>query len=92
VENDELFARAAFGQQVDQFWLSQIGNYLQTRAREEYTAALESLKSCDPTDARLVMKLQGDIWRTEAFEKWLSEAILDGIKALDLVENSDGEN
>ena len=86
IENDELYARATFGQQVQAFWDSDVGGYLRTRARECYTAAIRELKSCDPADWKNVAKLQGEVWRSESFEDWLSEGILDGLKSLDLLE------
>lgn len=89
LESEELYARAAFGQQAQQFWSSQLGEYLQGRARECYTAAIRELKICDPTDAKRVSRLQGEVWRAESFEDWLSEAILDGLKSLDLIESGD---
>ena len=54
MENEELYARAAFGKQVEAFWDSQIGQYLQTRAREEYTDAVQALLKVDPSDSARV--------------------------------------
>ena len=89
LESDELYARAAFGKQAQLFWDSPLGSYLQDRARECYTAAIRELKDCDPTDTKKIVRLQADIWKTEMFELWLSEAIMDGIKSLDLIEGED---
>lgn len=89
-DNEELYERAGFGQAVDAFWNSQVGNYLRNRALECYNSAIAELKSCDPTDSKRVMRLQGEIWQAENFDHWLSEALLDGIKALDLLENPEG--
>lgn len=87
MENDELYARAAFGKQVELFWSSAVGNYLRGRARECYTAAVQQLKSCDPTDAKLVMRAQGDIWKAESLEQWIADAISDGLKSLDIIDH-----
>lgn len=89
MESNELLERAAFGKQVELFWGSAIGQYLQARARDQYTACVQELKTVDPTDWRAVAKLQHDLRIAEDFESWLSEAVLDGVKALDLLE---GEN
>ena len=89
MENDELYARAAFGKQVELFWSSAVGAYLRARAQEVYNAAIAELKSCDPTDTKKIVKLQSDIFKAEALETWLSEAILDGIKALDLIDSGE---
>ena len=82
----ELWERAAFGKQVELFWGSQIGIYLQNRARECYTAGISELKAVDPMDAKAVMAAQNKVWQAEQFERWLSEAVLDGAKALELLE------
>ena len=87
IDKSELYARASFGQQVQSFWDSDVGGYLRTRAQECYTAAIRELKSCDPADWKKVARLQGEVWRSESFEDWLSEAIMDGLKSLDLLES-----
>lgn len=89
MDKEELYARTAFGKQVDQFYSSAVGSYLRERAREECGTALMALKSCDPTDSKLVARLQGEVWRSESFENWLGEAILDGLKSLELIESGD---
>jgi hypothetical protein len=88
-QRDELFVRASFGKQVGEFWSSALGTYLRDRAVEEYTAAIRELKVCDPTDAPRISRLQGEVWRAESFETWMSEAILDGLKSLDLLESGE---
>lgn len=90
--NQELFDRAGFGKQADLFWSSRLGAYLRERASEVYTTAIAELKICDPSDSKKILRLQGDIWKSEQFNVWLSEAILDGIKALDLIESGDSDD
>ena len=94
-EHDEekiiLLQRAAFGREVDEFWGSRIGGYLQDRARECYTAAILELKTVDAEDTKKIRHLQNEVWKAEMVEKWLSEVILDGIKALELLEGNDNE-
>ena len=88
-QEQELYDRAAFGKQIEQFWGSPIGNYLQSRARECYTAGVLGLKSCDPTDWRVVQGFQNQIAKSEDFEKWLSDGVADGLKALEILEGND---
>lgn len=85
----ELLERIAFGQQVELFWSSRIGGYLQSRARSMYTAAIQDLKAVDPTDAKSVMRLQNQVWLAEEFERWLTEAMMDGMKSLEILEGVD---
>jgi hypothetical protein len=91
MENDELLERAAFGKQVELFWGSRVGSYLRDRAQECYTAAIVQLKTHDPTDAKGMQHLQNEIWKAEEFERWLSEAVLDGMKSLEILESDDNE-
>ena len=87
----ETVETAVFGKQVEIFWDGQIGQYLLANTLEEYNSALESLKTCDPSDSKNIMKLQGRIWRAESFKEWLSAAITNGMKALDILEGIDDE-
>lgn len=89
LDDAELLDRAQFGKQVEAFWDSRVGGYLQARARECYTAAIQELKVCDATDAKRVMYLQNEVWKAEMFERWLSEAVMDGLKSLELLEGDD---
>lgn len=87
----ELYDRAAFGKQIEQFWSSAVGNYLQSRATECYTAAIQGLKSVDPQDWKAVQHLQNEISKAEQFKQWLSDGVADGLKALDIIQGNDDE-
>lgn len=90
---NELLERAGFGKQVELFWGSRIGGYLQSRAQVCYTDAIQELKTCDPQNWTKVQDLQNKIWIAERFEQWLSEAVQDGIKSLEILngEEEDGD-
>jgi hypothetical protein len=89
MDNQELLERAGFGKEVELFWGSGIGQYLRNRAQECYSEAIQSLKSVDPTDTRAVIKAQNEVRVAEMFEQWLSQAVLDGLKALELLQGED---
>lgn len=91
MDNLELLERAGFGKEVELFWGSGIGQYLRNRAQECYTTAIKELKSVDPTDPRAVMKAQNEVRVAEMFEEWLTEAVIDGIKALELLEGDESD-
>jgi hypothetical protein len=91
VDNQELLERAGFGKEVELFWGSGIGQYLRNRAQECYSEAIESLKTVDATDTRAVMKAQNEARVAEMFEQWLSQAVLDGLKALELLEGESSD-
>lgn len=89
MDNQELLERAGFGKEVELFWGSGIGQYLRNRAQECYSEAIQNLKSVDPTDTRAVIKAQNEARVAEMFEQWLSQAVLDGLKALELLEGEE---
>ena len=89
MDNLELLERAGFGKEVELFWGSGIGQYLRNRAQECYSEAIQNLKSVDPTDTRAVIKAQNEARVAEMFEQWLSQAVLDGLKALELLEGEE---
>ena len=91
MDNLELLERAGFGREVELFWGSGVGQYLRNRAQECYTEAIQALKSVDPTDPRAVMKAQNDVRVAEMFEQWLTEAVTDGLKALELLDGESAE-
>lgn len=91
-EQIELLRTKAFGDMVSEFWSSGIGAYLRTQAQELYNAALEEFKTVDPTDAKSVMRVQNNMRVAEYFEEWLNSAIIQGIKALELLEGIDDED
>lgn len=91
MEDLELLERAGFGREVELFWGSSIGQYLRNRAQECYTESIQALKSVDPTDYRAVIKAQNDVRVAEMFEQWLSEAVTDGLKALELLDGESSE-
>lgn len=89
VTRDHL-ERAIFGKQVEEFWDSEIGQYLLARALQEYNTALEELKVCH--NIADMFTLQGKVWRAESFQNWLSAAITDGLKAKNILEHGDDED
>lgn len=88
-EEQQWLEMAAFGKQVEQFWGSRLGIYLQNRAQDCYNAAISELKIADPTDAQKIMKLQNEVKLAERFTGWLSEAVRDGLHAIDVLEGED---
>lgn len=87
-EDRELIVKmAVFGKQVDQFMSTDIGRYLLDRSDDEAVKALTAFKTCDPTDVNTVIKLQNIIKQSENFRLWLDEAVTDGLKALNILED-----
>jgi len=83
---DMAVRTAVFGEQVQQFLQSDIGDYLLKRAAEEEAAAIEALVSWKrwedgPTEA----ELRERIFRARNFQTWLGEAVQRGLQALELL-------
>jgi hypothetical protein len=76
-----LMDTAVFGERVSQFLKTDIGQYLIDRADDQRDAAVEELKKVDAWDARVITKLQHQIWMIEQFKTWLADAVVAGLQA-----------
>lgn len=86
--DDPIVRSAVFGKQVEQFLDTAIGRYLVGRAEEEAERALSQLRTVAPWRRRRIMDLQNQVYRAEAFQQWLADAIIDGQQALTIIEDS----
>jgi hypothetical protein len=88
IESKELLLRrAAFGKQVEQFMNTDIGKYLMHRATEEVIEAFAEFKKCDAREGKAIEKVQNKIYRAESFKSWLTDAVLDGVAAYNILED-----
>ena len=90
-DNADLMASAVLGQQISSFLNSDVGRYLQTRAKRVYNTAVEQFKRVDPADTNAVRTIQSDMWKAEAFEGWLTQGIQEGLTALGILEGLDDD-
>lgn len=81
--------RAIFGKEVEQFWDSDIGKYLQHRATRCYSSAIEKLKSANATDTAAIVQAQKEAWQAEQFIQWMTQAIEEGLESLGIVQGKD---
>ena len=88
-QRNELYARAAFGREVEEFWDSRIGKYLQAHANTQYTSAVEDFKFADVTDSKELLKIQARMLLADSFKDWLSSAIAEGLRSLGLLEGTE---
>lgn len=86
-ESEVLLDVAIFGEQVDQFLKSDIGQYLLQHAAAEEARGLSELKRVLCTDPEAVWKAQNKVWRGESFRIWLTEAVSAGLKAQEVLED-----
>lgn len=87
--NDPLVRAAVFGEKVQEFLRSDIGDFLLKRAEAELTAAINSLKSVDPMQMTTVIILQERIRQLERFETWLGDAVQEGLTAISVIEGEE---
>jgi hypothetical protein len=90
-ENAELVYNAVLGQQIESFIKSDIGKYLQARAKKVYNTAVEDFKRLNPADIEMVRKCQTEMWKAEAFMGWLEQGIQEGLNSLGILEGLDDE-
>lgn len=84
--NDPQVRVAVFGQQVQDFLGTEIGDFLVRRAADSLDLAVEKLKKVDPTKTTEVMALQVEIKYLENFVSWLGGAVQDGLNAVAALE------
>lgn len=82
----ELFEKAIFGKQVEDFLGTDIAKYLVKRAEAEEEEAMDQLKIADPSDFNTIRKLQNRIVVVESIQQWLADAIVEGQHALAIIE------
>ncbi len=85
-EIEALMEYATLGEQVKSFMQSDVGKFLLARAKQEYDAGIDALKSVKPTDVAGLLIAQNNVRRAESIRGWLEEAIVTGLKALDVLE------
>lgn len=85
----ELYAEAALGRQVEGFFQGDLGRYLLGCADQEIESAMDELKHVHPWRSRKIRDLQNKIYRAESFKVWLSELIIRGQQALATLETTE---
>jgi len=86
-EIEILFDVAVLGEQVDQFFKSDIGKYLLEHAAAQEAEGLNELRRVDCKNPEVVWNAQNKVWIAEKFRVWLEEAIQAGLKARMILED-----
>jgi hypothetical protein len=85
--NDPRVRSAGFAELIEDFWKSDIGQYLMKRAKEESDEAtillVEHAHTMKPQEIR---NAQTAIWRASKFAEWLGEAYAAGCADLKILE------
>lgn len=87
--NDPLVRAAVFGEKVQEFLRSEIGDFLLKRVEAQLAVSIESLKSVDPGKTTQVVVLQERIRLLEGFESWLGDAVQEGLTAISVIEGEE---
>ncbi len=87
--NDDLplIVDLNLGLDAEQFLNTPLGRYLLDRADEEKEEALADFRKADPGNYAVISDIQNRIWRSEAFSRWLAEAIHIGRHAENELKN-----
>ena len=81
-----MLRRAVFGKQVEAFLSSDIGRYLLSRALEQKKLAQAEFLEVNCADVEKVRQLQNTIMQANSIAGWLSDAVQDGLQALNIIE------
>jgi hypothetical protein len=84
---DLMVRRAVFGEQVHIFMNTDIGKYMIARAKEQRANAYVEFTDCDVNDTAQVQQIQNKIRVAECIEQWLGDAVGDGLRALNILED-----
>jgi hypothetical protein len=91
-EDETLMRTAIFGQEVELFLKSHIGDFLVKHAQAEADIAAHKLKRVLPWRRRRIQELQNAIRVAEWFQIWLGEAVAQGQQATEILEENASGN
>jgi hypothetical protein len=90
LDPENVLVRAGvFGRQVEQFFETDIGDYILQRAQKEIDEAVFKLKKVNPRDAELIQTYQNDIRVCESIISWLADAIAQGQAAVETLKGEE---
>jgi len=89
---EELVDIAVLGKQVEIFLESRVGSYLMQKASKEEVEALNRLRTVAATDRVAITHLQNMAWRASSIKDWLSEAVIAGLSATEVLDDRDEGN
>jgi hypothetical protein len=85
--NDPRVRSVVLKELIEDFWKSDIGQYMKARAQRESDAATVKLvENAHKLTVAERVALQGEIWRASKFCEWLEEAYDQGCADLQILE------
>jgi hypothetical protein len=88
---DQRLAVLMLCDEAERFFSSQLGKYVLGVSEQEVRAAVEDLKTVDPTDANKIRELQAKISTAEAAILWMAETIANGRQEMQIIDQEEGE-
>jgi hypothetical protein len=74
---------------AEEFFNTDLGRYILGRSRQEASEAMDRLRYVQPEDAAAIRKYQMEIKIAEAAVTWLSEVIIQGRQALQIIDGAE---
>ncbi|TXH47998.1 MAG: hypothetical protein E6Q97_26005 [Desulfurellales bacterium] len=90
MSDGQILQRVKFGFKAEDFLASELGRYLEARARLEVEQAHLDLEAVDPDDAKTVRAVQQKIAVAKQWRQWIEEAVADGEQAQQEAAADDG--
>ena len=84
--------KALLGADAEMFKRTKLGQYILDRCANEAEANTRLLKKADPRDHEAIQHLQNEIWKNEAFEMFLDDAIHSGHIAMQNLETMEAHD
>lgn len=75
---DNIARAVALGRQVEQFFASDLGQYIEEMAYQEVEEASDKLAIVDPHDVKEIQRLQNIIARHTSFKQWMVNLVAQG--------------
>ena len=86
---DELVELAKMGMEAEIFMTTPLGRFLEKKAKQEESDAIELLVNSDPDDAKINREMRNQIHVARMFLTWMQEAIQVGTSALQLLRQQE---
>lgn len=90
-EIEVLIDVAVLGKQVDEFFKSDVGDYLIKNIDSEILSGYNDLKSVSFSNTDAVRIAQNKVWRAEALKEWLTQAVTAGVRAMQVLESREDD-
>lgn len=85
-DEKQLYKDAILGQDAEQFFTTELGQWVLKKSLAESEKAATELRAVDPENSKAVRELQNEIMIAERCLIWFNNAIRAGKQALEILE------